>query len=1013
VGTNEQERVMETSASTPGTQATGDGAPLLCDPALEAARARLLTLSDTAIAIVGPHPRHVVVEANPALCALLGAPPEAIAGRPLLDLVQPEHRALTAEWLDRCAAGDPSPLEVESHVGRRPGHRRWFTTHGHPVVGPDGGIDAFLITIEESTTTHRLTGALASVHLDMATLVERMPVAVVRLGPGEVVTLWNPAAEEILGWTAEEAVGGPLLALGEAGADLRARTLAGEPLEGENLTGTEVDGHPVELKVWTTVTEATARPDAEAEVLVLMADVTEDVELDRAVRASEHRWRTLVQNISDTVTVVGPDGRIITTTGQVNPVLGYPTDSWTGRSFDELIHPDDLPGIAPLVQKVVDEPGQPVTAEVRLRHHDGTWVDIWAHAVNLIDDPTVGGVVLTTRNISAQKRAEALVAGQTAILELIAGATPLDDVLEAIAAMVEDHDVGAQAAVALVDGRRLRPRARHGRGPGPAVRAALGEVDVTPELHAAVSGAHGVPFVRHVDDPDMSAVMRPALVAAGIRTAWWAPVVPADGDLAVAAVVSFRRDDRPPSAHALKAAEVACTLVAIALERHAAVTELAHRELHDALTGLPNRTLLIDRLQTALDRSQRTGADIGVVYVDLDRFKLVNDTYGLAAGDAVLTAVADRLRRATRPDDTIARVGADEFVVVCARPGQLSTLLAVADRLRDALAAPFSPDRGDLVVTASLGLTLSAPGVDAPTLLRQADAAMLRAKQRGRDRVEMYDAAMQASAHDRLSLAADLRRAIDRNQLKLAYQPVIDLATGRVVGAEALCRWHHPVRGLVPPDEFIPVAEESGAIRAIGAWVLDRALDDLGPLVQPRPDVRPTGPFELSVNLSPRQLDDPGLIAMVTEAVERHGWKPADLCLELTETAITDDLDLASRALLAIRATGVRIAVDDFGTGYSSLTHIQRLPIDAIKIDRSFVRGLGEVGAHDRATIVGAVVGIATAMGLDSVAEGIETREQLAALRELACTRGQGYLFSEPVPLNVLMRLVRDQVRFP
>ncbi len=1003
---------MDISASTPGVPRPSTIGSALCGPALVAVRSRLFALADTAMAIVGPD--RVVVDVNAALCAVMASAPEDMVGHRLLDLVQPEHRTLTAAWLDRCDGGDTAPLHVESHAGR-PGRRRWFATEGHALTRPDGGVEAFVITIAESTTTRRLTGALASAQVDMASLVERMPVAVVRLGGDDVVTLWNPAAEDMLGWLADEVVGGPLPVFEDGGRGLRAQTLAGAPLDGVHLSGADATGAPVDLRVWTTATEAADHPDAEAEVLVLLVDVTEQVAVDRAVRASEHRWRTLLQNVSDTVTVLGPDGKIKSTTGQVSTVLGYPTDSWAGRSFDELLHPDDQARLAPIVQQVLDEPGQPVTTEARVRHRDGSWVDIWVSAVNLIDDPTVAGVVLTTRNISDQKRAEALVAGQTAILELIAGATSLDDVLEAIAAMVEDHDDGAQVAVALVDGPRLRPRARHGRGPGPTLRAALGEVEVTPALHSAEGGGHGTALVRHVDDPSISAVMRPALEAAGVQTVWWAQVVPADGDgdEAVAALVSFHRDRRPPSAHALRAAEIGCTLVAIALERHAAVTELAHRTLHDGLTGLPNRTLLLDRLQTALDRAQRTGADVGVVYVDLDRFKLVNDTYGLTSGDVVLTEVADRLRRATRPDDTIARVGADEFVVVCARPGQASTVVALADRLRDALAEPFSPDRGELVVTASLGLALSAPGIDAAALLRQADAAMLRAKQRGRDRVEMYDPAMQASARDRLSLAADLRRAIDREQLSLLYQPIVELASGRIVGAEALCRWHHPVRGAVPPEQFIPVAEESGAIRPIGAWVLDTALSDLSPLVRPGRGAAPGGRFEVAVNLSPRQLDEPGLVAMVAGAVETHGWSPEDLCLELTETALTDDLDLASRALLAIRATGVRIAVDDFGTGYSSLTHLQRLPIDTIKIDRSFVRGLGEVGAADRATIVSAVVGIATAMGLDSVAEGIETDAQLAALRELDCARGQGYLFAGPVPVEALLRMVRDGVTFP
>ncbi|HEX7131440.1 MAG TPA: PAS domain-containing protein, partial [Iamia sp.] len=556
---------METSASTPGSPTAS---PVLCGPALDATRARLFALSDTAMAIVGPD--HVVVEVNPALCAVLARGPEEIVGRPLLDLVQPEHRTLTAEWLDRCARGDTAPIHVESHVGRRD-HRRWFTTDGHAVAGPDGRVDAYVITIAESTTTRRLTGALASAQVDMASLVDRMPVAVVRLGADDTVTLWNPAAEDMLGWLADEVVGGPLPALGDGGRELRARTIAGEPLDGAHIRGVDVTGCPVDLRAWTTAMDAAGHPDDDAEVVVLLVDVTEEVAVDRAVRESEHRWRTLLQNISDTVTVVGADGRIISTTGQVASILGYPADSWAGRAFDELMHPDDVARLAPLIQQVLDEPGQPITAEARLRHQDGSWVDVRADVVNLLDDPTVGGVVLTTRNITEQKRAEDLVAGQTAILELIAGATPLDDVLEAIAAMVEDHDDGAQVAVALVDGPRLRPRARHGRGPGPTLRAALGEVEVTPALHSAAGAGHGVTLVRHIDDPTISDVMRPALEAAGVQTVWWAQVVPADSDQAVAALVSFHGDRRPPSPHALRAAEIGCTLVAIALERHAAV----------------------------------------------------------------------------------------------------------------------------------------------------------------------------------------------------------------------------------------------------------------------------------------------------------------------------------------------------------------------------------------------------------------------------------------------------------
>jgi PAS domain S-box-containing protein len=1004
---------MEISASTPGAPGTPTAGPVLRGPALEAARARLFVLSDTSMAIVGPD--RVVAEVNPALCAVLGLGPEEIVGRPLLDLVQPEHRALTAEWLDRCAQGDTAPITVESHVGRQ-GRRRWFTTDGHAVVGPDGEVEAFLIAIAESTTTRRLSGALASVQVDMASLVERMPVAVVRMSADDVVTLWNPAAEDMLGWLAEEVVGGPLPVLDDGGHELRARTLAGDGLEGDHLVGVDATGHPVDLRVWTTpASDAPDQPEGAGEVLMLLVDITEDVAIDRAVRASEHRWRTLLQNVSDTVTVLGPDGTIRSTTGQVSPVLGYPADSWVGRSFDELMHPDDVARLGPLVRQVLDEPGRPVTTEARVRHQDGSWVDIWVNAVNLLDDPEVGGVVLTTRNISDQKRAEALVAGQTAILELIAGATPLDDVLEAIAAMVEDHDDDAQVAVVLVDGPRLRPRARHGRGPGPTLRAALGEVEVTPRppLHRGCRPRRGPGPPRRRPRRVRRDAPRPAglrhadrVVGAGGhgrgRPGGRRPrLVPPRPQAAVAPRPAGGRDRLHPRRHRPRAPR----------RRHRAGPPDAPRRPHRAAQPHPPA-------RPAADRPRPGAAHRG------RRRRRLRRPRPLQAGQRHLRPGRRRPRPVRRgrpaapghPPGRHHRPGRRRRVRGRVRPppGRRRRSWPSPTGCATPWPSPSPLDRGELVVTASLGLALSAPGVDAPALLRQADAAMLRAKQRGRDRVEMYDP-RHAGQRPRPAEPGPPTSA-GRSTAASSASPTSPSSTWRRAGssgAEALCRWDHPERGAVPPEDFIPVAEESGR---------HPGHRGVGPRHRPR---RPLAARPAPTRRHPRALRGGGQPLAPAARRPRPGGPggpgpspatagtPEDLCLELTETALTDDLDLASRALLALRASGVRIAVDDFGTGYSSLTHLQRLPIDTIKIDRSFVRGLGEEGAADRATIVSAVVGIATAMGLDAVAEGIETEAQLEALRALACGRGQGYLFTEPVPLEVLLRLVRDDVTFP
>ena len=731
------------------------------------------------------------------------------------------------------------------------------------------------------------------------------------------------------------------------------------------------------------------------ELLLSVTDHTESLAADGARRAGERRWRTLVQHVSDTVTVVDARGVVQSGTGETKPILGYPGGFWVGRAIQDLVHPDDLPHVERHIGQVLAAPANEVRLETRLRHRDGSWAEVEVTAVNLLHDPQVHGVVLTSHNITEQKRAERLVASQTRILELIARDASLDDVLDGVVAMVEDHDEGARAAVLLIEDDVIRARAPQDRGPGPLLRGALNALVIPPSVQDSLSRGHGEPVVvaDAQADPRLERI-RPALVEEGVGSAWWASVH-LHGERQ-GGIVAFHDTLHQPSPHACRAAEVACTLVAIALERDSTVSALAHRDLHDDLTGLPNRTLLLDRLEIALDRARRLGEQVAILYLDLDRFKRINDSVGHPVGDHVLTVVADGLRAVTRPGDTVARVGADEFVILCDHPGRLSTILAVAERLTELMREPIVVDGHELFVTASMGVAMSGEQVDGADLLSQADAAMDRAKDRGRNRLEVYDSDMQDRARDRLRLSSDLRRALAKDELRVVYQPIVDLDRGVMVGAEALLRWEHPTRGDVPPADFVPVAEETETINEIGLWVLETALAELAEVTGDESS------FQLSVNLSARQLDDPGLVASVDAALRRHEWPADRLCLELTETALTEDLDLALDVLVRLRATGARIAVDDFGTGYSSLTHLQRLPIDAIKIDRSFVQGLGEAGGAEDSTIARCVLGIAGVMGLEPVAEGVETAAQLHALQRLGCGRGQGYLFSHAVPAHAL-----------
>ena len=425
--------------------------------------------------------------------------------------------------------------------------------------------------------------------------------------------------------------------------------------------------------------------------------------------------------------------------------------------------------------------------------------------------------------------------------------------------------------------------------------------------------------------------------------------------------------------------------------RREAETRLVHQAYHDPLTDLPNRALLLDRLGQALARAGRRDETVGVLFLDLDRFKLVNDSLGHPAGDRLLIEVAARLGGCARPGDTVARLGGDEFVVLLDGLAETAEAGKVADQVAEALEAPFALGEHDVAVTASIGVALAGPGQAGPSeLLRDADVALYRAKERGKARYAVFDPGMGAGVRQRAALEADLRWALERGELRLAYQPLVELATGRVAAAEALARWAHPERGPVPPAEFIPLAEDTGLIVPLGRWVLDEACRQARAWAEEHAD-----PPVVAVNLSARQFQHPDLVEDVAEALLRSGLSPRLLELELTESAVMADPEAAVATLRQLKGLGTGLAIDDFGTGYSSLGYLRRFPLDLLKIDKAFVAGLGRI-AED-AAIVEAVVGLAHTLGLRVVAEGVETADQAARLRGLGCELAQGYLFGKPV----------------
>jgi diguanylate cyclase (GGDEF)-like protein len=439
-----------------------------------------------------------------------------------------------------------------------------------------------------------------------------------------------------------------------------------------------------------------------------------------------------------------------------------------------------------------------------------------------------------------------------------------------------------------------------------------------------------------------------------------------------------------------------------------ATNGLAEQATHDTLTGLPNRALFIDRLEQALGRSRRAGALLAVLFIDLDRFKPINDTLGHQTGDEVLRVIADRLSTLLRGTDTVARLAGDEFVVICEGLGDPADAVATAERVATELSRPIVTGAGTAVREVTVGASVGVAYADGhrevtpADLVSDADVAMYRAKQRGRSRVEVFDDALRTAVEQRLQTQDDLRKAIGDGQIRTYYQPIVDSVTSALLGFEALARWQHPVRGLVGPDEFIPVAEETGMIVPLGAEILRQACTQA---VRWRAADRGHAHLRIAVNVASGQLAHASFVPTVVAVLADTGLDPDALWLEITETTIMADTEAAAETLRAIRALGVHLSIDDFGTGYSSLTYLRRFPVETLKIDRTFVAGIGR--DPDDEAIVEMVLSLAKALNLEVVAEGVETAEQMTRLRQLGCKYLQGFHFGRPMPVEQIGDLLR------
>ena len=677
---------------------------------------------------------------------------------------------------------------------------------------------------------------------------------------------------------------------------------------------------------------------------------------------SEERFGSLVDNSSDIVAIMDDHGRLTYVSPVAVRLLGYPSDF---RGIDhvlDLVHPDDRDDAARMLDDV--RFGKRVPIEVRLRHVAGTYHWFEVLGVDLQSDPNIAGIVLTAREIGDRKAAEQqLQLSEARFKALVQNSS---DVVLVVGA----NGTVRYASPSVVSTMGLSPDEMMGR---------------TLEEAFRDSGVDWEDALRSGHDQGE----HPELLEFGFRNER------SDWIHMEASVTDLRREEAV-GGFVLNARDVT--------ERTTMMQRLRYQSTHDALTGLANRVLAAEELGGMLSRNAG-GSTVAVISLDIDDFKDVNDSLGHGVGDRLLYAVADRIKESLAFGDIAARSSGDEFVVVLERAHGEAQVLELADRLLSSLERPFDVDGRELTVTASAGVAYDHDReTAAEVLLRNADTAMYKAKQMGKRRSVVFEPHMHTASADRLELRADLARAIDTEQFVAHYQPIVDLLTRRIVGCEALIRWQHPQRGLLSPAVFVPLAEESGLIGAMGEWMMERACRDLSEWRSSMPEAAEA--MTISVNLTAQEVHGERLVPVVTDILRRTGLPADRLVLEVTESNLLSDTQVIQDRMQRLRELGTRLAIDDFGTGYSSLGYVQKFAFDVLKIDRSFIEGL------DRQTnrqIVTAVLDLARELQVRVVAEGIEEEDQEQALIELGCVYAQGYRYSRPVPAAQFRKLLIEQ----
>ncbi|MGX5849682.1 EAL domain-containing protein [Mesorhizobium sp. PL10] len=668
------------------------------------------------------------------------------------------------------------------------------------------------------------------------------------------------------------------------------------------------------------------------------------------------------------------------------------------------IHPPEVAQKFRQVEQSVLESGQPlIDAEEFVVDASGTVKWFSSTKVPLRNAQNeIFGLVGIARDITARKRADVLRSGQANILEMIATSAPLENVLDSLMHLVESQLKGIFGSVLLLDkdGMHLR----HGAAPSLA-KAYMSAIDgsaIGPKTGSCGTAAYRrepVVVTDILQDP-LWEDYRDLAAPYGYRSCWSTPILSHQG-VVLGVFAMYSMSVREPTETETRLIEFTTHIAGIAIERKRAEDQIHFMANHDALTGLPNRALLEDRLSQAVLYAQRYNRWVTVVFIDLDNFKLVNDTLGHNAGDELLKTVASRLVGCVKATDTVVRLGSDEFVIVLFdQPANVDVISETLQTIRDAIAEPVSVAEHRLRLTASIGIAnYPKDGTSPDRLLANADAAMYRAKEFGRDNFQFYAPEFNSSAHEKFLLQEELRNALARSEFVLLYQPQVDLRSGQVLAVEALVRWNHPARGVVSPMMFIPTAEETGLIVPIGDWILHEACRQNKAWQRAG-----LAPVTVCVNVSARQFREKNLIDRVVNALKESGLEARYLELEVTESLIMQDFELAVATMNGLQKLGVQISIDDFGTGYSSLSALKTFPVQRLKIDKSFIDDLA-TDENDQA-VTSAVISLGQKLNLRVLAEGVETEDQVTFLRNNNCDEMQGNYFSKPLSAGDIRELI-------